>query len=110
MVEIPDDVAREHATWLRGPQSTIEERELADLLDPPPPEPDLVDRMTNAFVAAEVGEGMNAALAVVRAAVEEEVPKRGWLANDADSIAANSARGYNKAIDDVLALLDGGEK
>ena len=92
MVEIPDDVAREIGEFLRD----YHQETWADLLDSP--KPPLVDRMLTAWYGDEGNPratdrtSMAAALAVVRADVEE-LPS--W-----PSIKVH----------ELLALLDGGDK
>jgi len=74
------------------------------------PPPTLVERMTDAFVAAEIGEVMAAVLAVVRAAVEGHTdwPDR-WAG--VSSIEREAYRdGRADAIRVVLALLGGNDE
>ena len=101
MVEIPDDVAREIAETLRGyaPYTRF-----VDLLDPPPPEPTLVEQMLMEFYGPEVPrpawkvQAMTRALAVVREAVAG-LPRTMPFGTGWDHVR----------LKDVLALLGGGE-
>ena len=98
MVEIPDDVARSMGRALRG-QDTLDLKvalEYADLLDPPKPPPTLVKQMVDAFYGTR-GDRMTAALAVVRAAVEELTGRT----------SLNFESGRLVPLNDVLDLLSG---
>jgi hypothetical protein len=110
-VTIPADVAKALAMWLRresresGQALTLNLQpidEVADLLDPKPPRPELWEAVRVAAMLADNDPGwraVDAVLAVVRERIEA-IPANGGF------------RDYNEGRDsfkhDVLALFDGG--
>jgi len=110
MVEIPDDTAKEYSYLLRRLVAGVADRNrnadslshLADLLDPPPPEPEptLVRRMLDAFYDTTRGEdidaGMNRVLAVVRAEIDSIEPDmRNLRRSDIDAVFGGGNNGWS---------------
>ena len=115
MVEIPDDAARDDAQWLRtfwmmdetlSPGAIDRAKRVADRLDPPKPPPTLAERMVEASRRSGFGDsaedGMVRALAVVRAAVKDEMERK-----YPPDFPSQWGAGYLEARRDVLDLLGG---